>query len=282
MEKLYSSSVISSNPNSSILDVLKKMQSNLIKRIVITEDTKPLGIITERDINKFLEEDKTSRAINEIPIDHVMQKNIVLITDELEDDFYQCASKMDNLKIGSVVIVDKNGKLSGIVTRTDLVKAYANVFGKKYLVKDFMSTKMITCRKSDSIKFALSLMNQNNVSRLVVTDENGTAIGLISSNTLLTHSDYFTKGSTRSRDYLLPLNNELVVNDLIEENLVTINEDEDLAKAASVMIKKKISGIPVLDSKQNLVGLVSKSDVVKAFSDVVPHEQLKMLYKEMY
>ncbi len=282
MEKLYSSSVITANPKSSIFDVLKKMQSNLIKRIVVTEDTKPLGIITERDINKFLEEDKTSRAINEIPIDHVMQKNIVLITDELEDDFYQCASKMDNLKIGSVVIVDKNGKLSGIVTRTDLVKAYANVFGEKYLVKDFMSTKMITCRKSDSIKFALSLMNQNNVSRLVVTDENGVAIGLISSNTLLTHSDYFTKGSTRSRDYLLPLNKELVVNDLIEENLVTINEDEDLAKAASVMIKKKISGMPVLDSKQNLVGLVSKSDVVKAFSDVVPHEQLKMLYKEMY
>ena len=282
MEKLYSSSVITASPKSSVLDVLNKMQSNLIKRIVITEDTKPLGIITERDINKFLEEDKTSRAINEIPIDHVMQKNIVLITDGLEDDFYQCASKMDNLKIGSVIIVDKNGNLSGIVTRTDLVKAYANVFGEKYLVKDFMSTKMITCRKSDSLKFSLSLMNQNNVSRLVVTDENGTAIGLISSNTLLTHSDYFSKGTTRSRDYLLPLNKDMVVNDLIEENLVTINEDEDLATAASVMIKKKISGIPVLDSKQNLVGLVSKSDVVKAFSDVVPHEQLKMMYKEMY
>ena len=282
MEKLYSSSVITANPKSSILDVLKKMQSNLIKRIVIAADTKPLGIITERDINKFLEEDKTSRAINEIPIDHVMQKNIVLITDELEDDFYQCASKMDNLKIGSVIIVDENGNLSGIVTRTDLAKAYANVFGERYLVKDFMSSKTITCRKSDSLKFALSLMNQNNVSRLIVTDENGTAIGLISSNTLLTHSDYFTKGITRSRDYLLPLNKDVVVNDLIEENLVTINEEEDLAKAASVMVKKKISGIPVLDSKQNLVGLVSKSDVVKAFSDVVPHEQLKMMYKEMY
>ena len=74
-----------------------------------------------------------------------MQKNIVLITDELEDDFYQCASKMDNLKIGSVVIVDKNGKLSGIVTRTDLVKAYANVFGEKYLVKDFRITSYNVC-----------------------------------------------------------------------------------------------------------------------------------------
>jgi predicted transcriptional regulator len=282
VEKLYSTPVISVNPDSSIFEVLQKMQSNFVKRLVITDKTKPLGIITERDIDKFLDDDKTARAINEIPVKHLMQKNIVLITDRLEDDFYQCASKMKNLKIGSIILVDKNGDLSGIVSRTDVVKSYATIFGGKYLVKDFMSTKLVTCRKSDSLKFALSLMNQNKVSRLVVTDENGLAIGLITTNTLLTHSDYFTKGHTRSRDYLLPLDKDTTVNDLLEGNLVTIREDEDLAKAASLMIKHKISGIPVLDSNQNLIGLVSKTDVVEAFSDVLPHEQLKMKYKEMY
>ena len=282
MEKQYSNPVITVSPDSSVFEALQKMQSKFVKRLVIAEDLKPLGIITERDINKFLEEDKTARAVNEIPIKHLMEKNIVLITGGLEDDFYQCASKMDNLNIGSIILVDKNGDLSGIVSRTDLVKTYANVFGGKYLVKDFMSTKIVTCRKSDSLKFALNLMTQNKVSRLVVTDENGTAIGVITTNTLLNHSDYFTKGNTRSRDYLLPLNKEVVVNDLLEENLVTIKETEDLARAASLMIKYKISGIPVLDTKQNLIGLVSKTDVVKAFSDVVPHENLKLRYSEMY
>ena len=282
MEKQYSTPVITASPDSSVFEALQKMQSKFVKRLVIADGPKPLGIITERDINKFLEEDKTARAVDEIPVKHLMEKNIVLITEGLEDDFYQCAAKMENLKIGSVILVDKNGDLSGIVSRTDLVKTYANVFGGKYLVKDFMSTKMVTCRKSDSLKFALNLMTQNKVSRLVVTDENGVAIGLITTNTLLTHSDYFTKGNTRSRDYLLPLNNEVIVNDLLEENLVTIKEDEDLASAASLMIKYKISGIPVLDSKQNLVGLVSKTDVVKAFSDVAPHENLKLRYSEMY
>jgi predicted transcriptional regulator len=38
----------------------------------------------------------------------------------------------------------------------------------------------------------------------------------------------------------------------------------------------------VLNSKQDLIGLVSKTDVVKAFSDVVPHENLKLRYSEMY
>ena len=282
MKKQYSTPVFSINPNSSVFEALQKMQVEFVKRLVITDGQKPLGIITERDINKFLEKDKTARAIDEIPVKHLMQKNIVLITDGLEDDFYQCSSKMDNLKIGSVILVNKNGDLSGIISRTDIVKSYANLFGGKYLVKDFMSSKIVTCRKSDSLKFALSLMNQNEVSRLVVTDENGTAVGVITTNTLLTHSDYFTKGNTRSRDYLLPLNKKLCVNDLLEKNLVTIGENEDLARAASLMLKHKISGIPVLDSNQNLIGLVSKTDVVKAFSDVMPHEQLKLKYKEMY
>jgi predicted transcriptional regulator len=282
MEKLFSTPVISVEPDSSVFETLQKMQSRFVKRLVITDGTKPLGIITERDINKFLEEDKTSRAVDEIPIKHLMQKNIVLITDGLEDDYYQCASKMENLKIGSVILVDKNGDLSGLISRTDLVKTYANVFGGKYLVKDFMSKEIVTCRKSDSLKFVLSLMNKNKVSKLIVTDNTGLAIGLITTNTLLTHSDYFTRGHTRSRDYLLPLDKEVIVNDLLEDNLVTIEEHEDLAKAASQMIKYKISGIPVLDSNQNLVGLVSKTDIVRAFSYVMPHEQLKFRYKEMY
>lgn len=282
MENQYSKSVITVNPDSSVFEALQKMNSNLIKRVVVSEGPRPIGIITERDINKFLESDKTARALDEIPVKHLMEKNVVLIADKLEDDFYQCASKMNNLQIGSIIIIDKNGNLSGIISRTDLVKSYANVFGGKYSVKDFMSKQLVTCRKTDSIKFALDLMNHNNVSRLVVTDENGSPIGLISTNTLLTHSDYFTKGSTRSRDYLLPLNDSVTVSDLLEENLVTINEDEDLAEAANKMIKNKISGIPVLDSNQKLVGVVSKTDIVKAFSDIVPHEKLKLKYEEMY
>lgn len=281
MEKLFSSKVITVNKDSSVFEALQKMQLNLIKRIVITEGTKPLGIITERDINRFLKEDKTARAINEIPVKHVMEKNIVLITDDLENDFYQCASKMENLKIGSIILINRNGDLSGIVSRTDLVKAYTNLFGGKYLVKEFMSTKIVTCRKSDSLKLVMNLIDQNKISRLVVIDKNGIVVGLISTNLLLSNSDFFTS-IPNSRDYLIPSNDDVTVSDLLDENLVTINENEDLAKAASLMIKYKISGIPVLDSKQKLVGLISKTDIVKAFSLVAAHEQLKLKYKEMY
>ncbi|PIW35235.1 MAG: hypothetical protein COW26_05020 [Nitrosopumilales archaeon CG15_BIG_FIL_POST_REV_8_21_14_020_33_23] len=283
MRKTYSSPVITVKPESSIFDALLQMQTNFIKHIVVAVKNIPVGIVTERDINKFLEENKTAYAINEIPIKHVMQKNIITIVNGTEDHFEQCAARMETFKIGAVILINDNGELTGIISKTDLTKSFANVFGGKYLVKNFMNKKIVTCRRSDSLKFALSLMNKNQISRLIVTDENGYPVGLISTNTLLTHSDYFTKGNTRSRDYLLPINGEkLTVNDLLTDELVTINEEEDLAVAASKMIKNKIGGIPVVSSENNLVGIVSKTDVVRAFSVVGSHEEIKLKYKELY
>lgn len=74
MEKTYSSPVITIKPESSIFDALLQMQTNFVKHIVVSIKNIPIGIVTERDINKFLEEDKTAHAINEIPIKHVMEK----------------------------------------------------------------------------------------------------------------------------------------------------------------------------------------------------------------
>ncbi|MFB5606250.1 MAG: CBS domain-containing protein [Nitrosarchaeum sp.] len=283
MEKGYSSPVITVKPESSVYDALLQMQTNFVKHMVVAVKNIPVGIVTERDINRFLEEDKTAHALDEIPVKHIMQKNIITIVDGTEDHFDQCSARMETFKIGSVILTNDNGELIGIISRTDLTKSFASVYGGKYLVKNFMNKKIITCRKSDSLKFALSLMNKNQVSRLIVTDENGSPVGIISTNTLLTHSDYFTKGNTRSRDYLIPINGEkLTVNDLLTDELVTISDEDDLAVAASKMIKNKVGGIPVIDSSHNLIGIVSKTDIVRAFSIVKPHEKLRTKYKELY
>lgn len=276
--------VITVNSNSSIFDALKQMQVNFIKRVVVVANGNPVGIVTERDINRFLENDKTSRAIDEILIKNVMQKKLITITDGFEDHFEQCAARMETFKIGSVIILNDAGDLTAIVSRTDITKAFAIVYGGKYKVRDFMTKKVVTCRKSDSLKFALSLMNRNEVSRLVVTDEQGKPVGLITTNTLLVHSDYFTQGHTRSRDYLLPMNKgrDLSVGDLVNDELLCIDEDDDLANAASLMIKNKISGVPVINERRELLGIVTKSDIVRAFATVGPNEELKSKYKELY
>lgn len=275
----YTSPVITVEPDSSIHETLVQMQTNFIKRIVVAFKNKPLGIVTERDISNFLEQDKTAKALDEIPIKYVMKKSPILIPDGIEDHLEQCATRMATFNIGSVILVNDSGDLIGIVTKTDITKVFSKIYGGQYQVKDYMSRKLITCRKTDSLKFVLNMMNKNNISRLVVTDNKGIPVGIITTNNFLTHSDYFSAGKTRTRDYLLPIkSHNLQVRDLLTDNLLSIEEDEDLAKAASIMIKNKISGIPVLDNNKNLVGVIDKSDIVKSFNNVKTDKELAQKY----
>jgi len=62
-------------PDSSLSETLIQMQTKFIKHVVVTITKKPLGIVTERDINKFLEHDQTSRTLEEIPIRELEKSN---------------------------------------------------------------------------------------------------------------------------------------------------------------------------------------------------------------
>jgi CBS domain-containing protein len=189
---------------------------------------------------------------------------------------------MDTFKIGSVIIVDSNGNLAGIITKTDITKAYGAVFGGKFQVKDYMTQKVFTCRKSDSLRFALNMINHNDISRLVVTDNNGKPLGVITTNTFLIHSSYFTKNKTKTREYLFPVDSkDMCVGDLVSKELLTVNLEDDLSIAAQKMIKNQINGIPVVDDKNELVGVVSNLDVVKAFVEVASTEHL-LEYSKLY
>jgi CBS domain-containing protein len=275
----YTSPVITVETDASIHEALVQMQTNFIKRIVVVSKNKPVGVITERDISNFLEHDKTAKALDEIPIKYVMKKSPIVIQDGVDDHLEQCATRMETFNVGSVILVNDSGDLIGIVTKTDITKAFAKIFGGQYIVKNYMTKKLITCRKTDSLKYALDMINKNNISRIIVTDNKGNPDGIITTNTFLTHSDYFTKGQTRTRDYLLPMKSKnLQVRDLLNDNLLTVEEGEDLAKAASLMIKNKVSGIPVLDKDKNLVGVIDKSDIVRAFNNVKIDKDLSKKY----
>ena len=270
-------------PETSIKEVLQKMQSNFIKHIVITSKNKPVGIVTERDINRFLEDDKISGALEEISVDQVMKKELFTITEGSEEMINQIAESMNIFKVGSVIIVNDDQSISGIITKTDIVKLYGTVYAGKFTVKDHMTSRVFTCRKSDSLRYALNMINQNKVSRLVVTDSNGKAEGMITTNTLLTNSSYFTKEDSKTRNYLLPSDAEgMTVGDLVREELVSIHIDDDLSIAAQKMVKNRINGIPVIDHSARLVGVISSLDIIRAFVKAPLTKKLLEEYSKSY
>jgi len=293
----YTAPVITLSPEKTINDALQVMQKNDIKRIVIVKNNLPIGIVTERDIGKFLEKDKTIRTLDQIPLDEIMSTGLVTITLGQQDHLIQCAIRMETFQISSVIVVDDDGKLIGITTKSDLAKNFANIYVGVYKVKDYMSKKIITCRKSDSLLFALNMLNKNKVGRIVVTDNDGKPIGVVTYDTFLRNSEYFKGGKQDTRNYLLPKTSakgltemrRMVkifvlltdkpgalkeVADIIGNELLMVESEEDLAKAAKLMTEYKVSGVPTVDKDGNLEGVISSSDIVRAYSEVETHFRL--------
>jgi CBS domain-containing protein len=210
--------------------------------------------------------------LDEIALNEIMSRNLVTVTYDQSDIISQCAIRMTAFQISSVVIIDDAGKLVGIITKSDIVHNLAIKYPGTYKVKDYMSKILMTCRKTDSLCFGLDMLNKNKISRLVVTDNDGKAIGLVTYDSFLRNSVYF---KSPSRNYLLPEGSGkgMTVGDIIDSELITVTSDDDLAKAANIMNEYKVSGIPVIDANE-LKGVISATDIVKAYTEVETHKRL--------
>ena len=86
-------------------------------------------------------------------------------------------------KFGSLTVRDRSGKLAGIITERDIIRAVADkgAAGLTYKVEDFMTREVRTCKTTASIKDVMELMALRRIRHVPVV-ENGELLGMISSN----------------------------------------------------------------------------------------------------
>ncbi len=271
----YNSPVISLSQEKTIHDAITLMLQNDIKRIVVVKGNIPIDIVTERDIGRFLENDRSFRTLDKIQLEEIMSQNIITINEDQDNLPMQAAIRMVTFQISSVIVINEKGELVGIITKSDIVKSFSQLYRGVYRVRNYMSKNLITCRKSDSLLFALNMLNKSKISRLVVTDNEGKAVGIISYDTFLRNSGYF-KAEKATRDYLLPTSSakSMTVGSLVGSELLVTRVDDDLANASKLMVDYKVNGMPVVDMNDNLEGIISSSDIVRAYSEVETHFRL--------
>ena len=109
--------------------------------IIVTHNREPtpVGIITERDVVRIL--GKLNPDLLQTPLRELMSKP--LITIEQTASINDATKLMNNKKIRRLVAVDKNNKMTGILTQTDIFNAidkdpslfsdfYGNAFSSKF------------------------------------------------------------------------------------------------------------------------------------------------------
>jgi CBS domain-containing protein len=272
-------------PHRTVYDVRNVMVKYNIGRVIIVDNhNKALGITTEKDIARFLYQEVPNRHLNEIRLDKVMSKNLITVREE--QDVISCAKIMLQNNISSIIVVNNqkndDGYLKGIFTKTDLVESYARQYIGKNSVAKYMTKRVFTVAPDDTIHAALTLMINNKVSRIVIVTKNNKPVGIITGHDLLPISASFGTGRNRSywtiqeksigkrkREHIfIPsgIKEMFLTRDVMTYDPIVITKDSDLAEAALIMMRNRISGIPVIDLDNGLAGIVTKTDIIRALA----------------
>jgi CBS domain-containing protein len=112
----------------------------------------------------------------------------------------EAASTMWEKRIGSVIVVDKEGKMAGIITASDIIFAVTkSLVGRQVPVSSIMSKTSIMAIPNESVLTAVERMMKENVRHLPVIEKNGTPVGIISTKDVMGMSEPLLKFVFRSK-----------------------------------------------------------------------------------
>lgn len=134
------------------------------------------------------------------------------------------------------------------------------------LVGERMSRPIITTTANVPIPEAHKLMRDRNIRRLPVVNEKGKLIGIISNYDILNASPSpATSLSIWEMNYLI---NEIKVKDVMTKDIITVDEDDTIEKAARIMADNKVGGLPVMRG-DSPVGVITETDLFKIFLELM-------------
>jgi acetoin utilization protein AcuB len=133
------------------------------------------------------------------------------------------------------------------------------------LVKDVMTPNPITIDPNQPVLEALLVMYQRDIRRLPVM-EGGKLVGIISDRDI---KQTMGRPALVSRQAGEEPELKLSIRDVMTQNLITVSQDDDLKDAIELLVENKISGLPVVDQDQKLVGVISAIDVLRYCLDLL-------------
>lgn len=128
------------------------------------------------------------------------------------------------------------------------------------LVKNWMSKEVITVEADDTMQNAIYILQEQNIKMLPVMD-NANLVGIITDRDLKKASP--SDATTLDMHELLFLISKIKVKDLMKEPVFTAKPDDTVEEAAALLLEKKISGLPVIDEHNRLVGIITRSDIFR-------------------
>jgi acetoin utilization protein AcuB len=139
------------------------------------------------------------------------------------------------------------------------------------IIRDLMSPEVLTISEDKSMLEARELMRSNNYRRIPVVDDIKRIRGIITDGDIGRSEP--SDASTLSKYEASYLLSKLKVRDVMTKAVITVRETDGIEIAAYQLYKNKIGALPVVDDENKLCGIITDSDIFKAFVDIMGYAQ---------
>ncbi len=113
--------------------------------------------------------------------------------------------------------------------------------------KDIMTRRVITVSPDDTMQQLARVLTEGGISGAPVVGDSGEMIGIVS------EADVISKRGAR-------------VGDVMHRKVISVTEDTSAEEVCCLMSRNRINRIPVVDASNTLVGIITRSDIIRAIA----------------
>jgi CBS domain-containing protein len=250
---LMTREIISCPGRASLAAIALTLSERKVHAVFVLDDAgRPAGVVSDFDLlaGEWLGTDAESlETMQSITAAELMTAPVETIPATAGAG--EAAARMRDLRISRLLVTDESGSAAGVISISDLVAPFGRPSGQRRSVRDVMSHAIVTCPPDTSPEGIARAMKERNSRSVVVVDEDGRAIGVITGADLLSLYDSREQVGTAA--------------ELIRRSLITADPDLALADAADLMIRHEVHRLVVVDPAASTgapIGMVSTSDIV--------------------
>ncbi|MFA4919672.1 MAG: CBS domain-containing protein [Thermodesulfovibrionales bacterium] len=216
LQSVMRSPVIAVSEETEVPEAANLMVINSLRRLVVVDDEhKVIGIVTQTDIIKNLSIDS---FVSFKTAEQIMNRKIFAVGEN--DTLTKAVSLMADNRI-SCVLVLKGNKPAGIIAERDITRAIAEDAISNN-IENIMGSPVVTANKDINLYDAVKFMDENGTRSLTIVDYNGDAIGIITKSDIIKNlrSDYIAilKNMLKEKSKAL-VESELKYRTLVEQAL---------------------------------------------------------------
>lgn len=134
-------------------------------------------------------------------------------------------------------------------------------------VQDIMHISVVTLHSSDKLNVADDIMTMGRMRHLPAVDGHNRVVGIVTQRDLYKAAISSVLGFDRDKEQEW-LGNVKVV-DVVTTNVVTVAAEAGMSETIEKLLTLKIGWLPVVDAEGKLMGLVTETDCLRCFRDLL-------------